>query len=360
MHNIDMTNSRANIAFLGDRSDIWHRLGQEMVAGMDIGAWAKAAGLDWHAVQVPAYADTGHLTGTGQMAQVDNALFTVRSDNGAVLGYATERRKEHQPAEVLAWFDQYIGADDRFELDVAGSLKGGKIIWATARYNGDLTVAGDNHRARLLMTTAFDGTQSTINKMTMTRVVCNNTLDAALASDKSAVVRTRHNTRFDAVSVGKELADLASSVQSYKVMGDAMARVHLTKEEMSRFFKEMLDIPFDAKKDDISTRKFNQFADLNAAYAKTLLEGTDKLSAWSALNAVTRYVDHERGTRGGDTADEARVLSSQFGSGAAMKAQAVQVLTRYVAASSEKTSGDDAWIGKVLAQPAKGALFAAA
>lgn len=33
-HNIDMTNGRANIAFLGDHADIWHRLGQEMAPGM--------------------------------------------------------------------------------------------------------------------------------------------------------------------------------------------------------------------------------------------------------------------------------------------------------------------------------------
>lgn len=368
-HNIDMSNGKANIAFLGDRNDIWHRLGQEMVPGQSIDEWARQAGLDWHAVQVPAFADLSgqqfdhirHYT-SDRHALVDNALFTVRSDTGMVLGYATERRKEHQPAEVLAWFEQYLSADDRFALDVAGSLKGGKIIWATAKFNADLTVAGDSHRSRLLMTTAFDGTQSTTNKMSMTRVVCNNTLDAALASDKRAVVKTRHNTRFDAARVGKELGDLASSVDSYKQMGDAMARVHLSKEEMSKFFKSMLDIPFEAKRDDISTRKLNQFEQLNQAYVKTLLEGSDKLSAWSALNAVTRYVDHERSTRGNGSDDEARVLSSQFGSGAAMKAAAVQTLVRdFVSIAPSKTASDDAWIGNVLSGTrATGSLFAPA
>jgi hypothetical protein len=35
-HEIDMTNGRANIAFMGNRNDVWHRLGQEMKEGMTI------------------------------------------------------------------------------------------------------------------------------------------------------------------------------------------------------------------------------------------------------------------------------------------------------------------------------------
>jgi len=44
----------------------------------------------------------------------------------------------HQPAELLDWFKQYISVDDRFQIDVAGSLKQGEIIWATATFNGGM------------------------------------------------------------------------------------------------------------------------------------------------------------------------------------------------------------------------------
>lgn len=366
-HNVTVrADGRAEMAFRGSRSDIWHRLGNPMRPGMSKEEWRKAAGYDWTALQVPAIADLSgpewdHLPVGLRQARVENAIFTVRSDNGYVLGYATERRREHQPAEVLDFFEQYIGVDDRFEMDVAGTLKGGKIIWATAIYRPELKVAGEAHRSRLLMTTTFDGTNSTVNKMTMTRVICNNTLDVALAGDRRAEIRTKHTTRFDANAVGRELADLAKSVDAYRTMGDAMARVHVNKDAISKFFKELLDIPFDAKKDDVSTRKLNQFADLNQAYAKTVHEGTERETAWAALNAVTRYVDHDRGTRGGATADEARVLSSQFGSGAAMKAQAVEILTRDYAPSLVPAGADtsDAWIKSMLsATKAKGSLFA--
>jgi phage/plasmid-like protein (TIGR03299 family) len=320
MHNIDMTNDRANIAFLGSRNDIWHRLGQEMSAGMTIDQWAEASGLGWESIKVPAYAD---LTGTeiGGFRKVDERNFVVRSDNGNPLGYVSDGYEMVQPREVLDWFDRYIAVDERFQLDVAGSLKGGQIIWATATYRDPLNVAGDKHTARVLMTTSFDGTASTINQGTMTRVVCNNTLNVAL-TDKRAVIRTRHSTRFDARRVGAELAAIAVGFSEFKALGDAMAQVHMTDLEVHEYFLKLLDVPKDTKRSDISTRKQNQYGAMAKAYGTTLNEGAERGSAWAALNAITRYVDHDR-TNG---SDEKVLASSQFGSGALMKAQAMELL----------------------------------
>ncbi len=266
--NIDTSNGRDNVAFLGSRKDVWHHLGQEMVPGMSIEAWAKAAGLDWTAVLVPAYADLrgtcGHdkeLSYLSALKEVPNRFFNVRSDTGHVLGYASDRYQNVQPKDVLSWFERYISVDDRFALDVAGSLGQGETIWATATYNGDITVAGEKHTARLLMSTTFDGSAATINQGTITRVVCNNTLNAA-HYDKRAVIRTRHNTAFQPATVAKELARIAQGFEVYKLMGDALAQAEMTREATAEFFKAMAGIPKDAKDEEISTRKENQYRDL--------------------------------------------------------------------------------------------------
>lgn len=320
-HNIDMTNNRANIAFLGSRNSVWHRLGQEMKEGMSIPEWAKAAGLEWEAIKVPAFFNH---PGMG-MTEVPDCKHIIRSDTLHPLGYVSNRYQPVQPSEILDWFHKYISVDDRFQLDVAGSLKQGEIIWATATFNGLINVGGDDHTARLLMTTTFDGTGATINQGCMTRVVCNNTLNAALA-EKGAIIKTRHNTRFNADRVSADLGNVAKSFEAYKVMGDAMAKVDMAKDQVSTFFKKVLGIDPTAKAEDISTRKFNQFTGLNNAYRATVAEGTKSGTAWCALNAVTRYVDHDRETRGGNSIDEARFLSSQFGSGSAIKSNAVELL----------------------------------
>lgn len=329
-HNIDMSNNRANIAYLGSRKDVWHRLGFEMPAGATMAEWATMAGLDWTAIKVQAVANLGspqfdHLDAATRFRDVEGQRFVVRSDNGQPLGYVSDQYQPVQPVEVLEWFQQYIAVDDRFHLDVAGSLKKGEIIWATATFKDSLSIVGEEHKARLLMTTTFDGSGATLNKATMTRVVCNNTLDAAL-SDRRATIRTRHSTKFNAAKVGQELAAIAQGFEHYRVMAESMVAIDLAATQVSEFFKACLDIPFDAKKDDISGRKLNQFQALNNSYRETVAEGTKPGTAWTALNAITRYVDHDRSTRGGDSQDEARVLSANFGSGAALKAKAVGLL----------------------------------
>jgi phage/plasmid-like protein (TIGR03299 family) len=329
-HNIDFSTGKAAIAFIGNRNDIWHKHGQEMKPGQTIEEWAKQAQLDWTAVKVPAIAalegaQFDHLPADKRFAVVEDRNFVVRSDNGHPLGYVSNIYQPVQPAEVLDWFQRYISVDDRFQLDVAGALKQGEIIWATATYKDPLEVAGDRHTARVLMTTTFDGSGSTINQATMTRTVCNNTLNVALA-DKRAVIRTRHSTKFDAAKVGKELATLAQGFASYKKLGDALAQNEISREEISNFFKGCLDIPFDAKQDDISGRKQNQFAALGTAYKETVREGTAPNTAWAALNAITRYVDHNPVFSSKPATDEKRFISTQFGGGADLKAKAVGLL----------------------------------
>lgn len=314
-HNIDMTNDRANIAFVGNRRDIWHRLGTQMQPGQSIQEWAKQAGLDWQAVMTEAYTKIGE-----RMFKVPDVMHITRSDNNFGLGVATPVYKPVQPIECLEWFQQYITHDDRFSIDVAGSLCGGRKVWATAVFNGGMVVGGDNHIMRLLMTTTFDATGATINKGTATRVVCNNTLDAAL-SVKGCAIKTRHSSKFDHEKVGKELAVIVAGFDGYKQMGDAMAGIHMAKDQVDNFFKTLLNVE---DENDLSTRKANQWNELRDAYDKTVAEGTQSGTVWTALNAVTRYVDHDRGTRDTGLGEvESRFVSAQFSSGAAMKAKAV-------------------------------------
>lgn len=348
-HNIDMTNGRANMAFVGSRNDIWHQLGTQMAAGQSVDDWAKAAGLDWQAVMAQGLVDLSHpdlvrTAAWAPSAEVPGVKHVVRSDTLAVLGTASDRYIPVQPRAVLDWFTRYISVDERFKLDVAGSLKGGAIIWATATFNGEMSVAGDKHVARLLMTTTFDASAATINKGTMTRAVCNNTLDAAL-SDKSCAVRTRHSTRFDAERVASELATVAAGFTQYAKMGEAMALAKMVPEDVSKLFKHVLDIPFDMPSVDVSARKKNQFGDLRRAYSQTAQE-TDQGNAWCALNAVTRYVDHNKGAKNAPhhMQAEARFTSAQFGSGALMKAKALDYLEATVCPRAD-------WEAQVLARP---------
>lgn len=334
--NLDMSNNRANIAFLGSRADIWHKMGQEMLPGQSIETWAASAGLGWTAVKVPAIValqgpQFDHIDFAKRFLPAPDRAFIVRSDTAGLLGYVSGEGEQEgyrivQPAEVLDWFQRYISVDDRFQLDVCGALDGGRRIWATARYNGAIDVAGENHTARVLMSTTFDASGATINQCTMTRTVCQNTLRIAHA-DKRAQIKTRHSTKFDAAKVGKELAQLAGGFAQYKAIGDALGIVEMSKDAVSDFFKDCLDIDRTAKKEDTSSRKLNQFRDLSTAYRTSISEGAASGSAWAALQAITRYADHNRSVKSAGLPESiARFSSAQFGSGDAMKGKAMNLL----------------------------------
>jgi phage/plasmid-like protein (TIGR03299 family) len=320
--NIDTSNGRDNVAWTGERSAVWHRKGSQMLPGASIEDWARVSGLDYEVASADAYMAVG-----GNLVKVDGYRHLYRKDTGVELGYVTDVYKEVQPIEQLRWLFEQINNDDRFEMDVAGALRGGRVVWATAKFREPMTVAGDKHIARLLMSTSYDKSYATDNRATMLRVVCNNVLDAALARDAKASVKTKHNSKWDSKKVSLQLGDIISQFASYKAMGDAMVQVRMTQEANELFIRRCLGIK---DGEEVNTRKENMLHEVRHAYDLTVAEGTEPNTAWTALNAVTRYVDHNRGTRDtGDGEVNSRFFSAQFGSGAAMKAKAVSELYKH-------------------------------
>jgi phage/plasmid-like protein (TIGR03299 family) len=324
-HMIDKSNGRANIAYAG--ATPWHGLGTAKPAGeqWSLAQWIDAAGIAWDVVRVPAFA---HMPG-GERIDT-GAFFNVRSDTNALLGWQThtDRRVDEHPRDIAAFVHDYVAMDERFQMEVMGAIKGGSQIWATAVFNGETTIAGDRHRSYLLARTSYDGSLAHTFQMTTVRAVCNNTLSLAYA-DSKARVSVRHTQKIDKQVVAKQLAGMAKSVDQYKAIGDAMAQHTMAAKEISDFFKTLLHIPLEAKQDELTTRTLNNFNDLRNAYVTTVRdEGAPANSAWSALQAVTRYADHDRTVRGDDNTSDAekRFTSSQFGSGDVLKGQAMAML----------------------------------
>jgi len=332
-HEIDFSNDRANVAFLKSGGDPWHELGDAMPDGAPQDEWLRRAGLS-HLCEL----EQAYTLRDGIYVPVNDQFFISRNDTHAVLSDSvTADFAIVQPRDVLNFFYDYIHVDSRFQMDVAGSLRGGAIVWATATFNGDQTVAGSKHITRALLSTGYDGHTATFLQGTETRTVCRNTLRASLA-DKRAQVRITHVQKFDAKKAARELAGLAQSFDTYKRMGDAMATVHVAQDDVEAFFRTLVDIPRDAKRDatekaeKVSTRKWNTLDALNTAYDATVAEGTERGTVWTMLNAVTNYADHARGVRNttGVSEAEARFTSANFGTGAELKATAWQLLAPLV------------------------------
>ena len=121
------------MARASDESAWWEsstRKARKMDARDSMDEWAKAAGLDFTVSAMPSgfydeATDTWH--------KEDHRRTIVRNDNKVGLGHFTEHYKIHQPAEIRAFFSEFLLGDPRFSLSTMGSMKGGALIWALAK-----------------------------------------------------------------------------------------------------------------------------------------------------------------------------------------------------------------------------------
>jgi len=115
----------AEMAF--DGKTPWHGLGQELDSKADMEAWRKAAGMDWTIESTPVtYAPNNH-----DALKFPERFVQYRSDTLAPLSVVSARYKPVQPSQVLEFFHE-LAQEHGFKLHTAGTLFGGKRLWALA------------------------------------------------------------------------------------------------------------------------------------------------------------------------------------------------------------------------------------
>lgn len=303
----------------------WHRLGQRTP---DAITWAQAielADLNWEVTKKQLYARNP----LGVVVNVP-MFGTFRTDDGAYLGTVGEGYQIIQNRERFAWCDALIGTLNGAHYETAGALGNGERVWALARVpEGDYSIGKDEHRAYLLAMGSHDSSTSEVAKLVDTRVVCNNTLVAALG-EKGKSFRIRHT------SGAKARMDLAvSNMESVKATAKTVAArmmrladIKLTRESteaiLNRLFPKTDGANQTRRDQTLSTVLGLYESNDGNAFADT--QGT----AYNLFNAVTQYTDHFRTARGNGSEPEqvasARAESALFGSGATLKTDALTAI----------------------------------
>jgi len=225
-----------------------------------------------------------------------------------------------------------------FQLETAGALSDGRRVWALASVaDAAPVVSRDLVKPYLLLGTSYDGTMATVAKFTAIRVVCNNTITAAVGgySNGRAVageaekdlgylksaVRVLHSERFNPESVRLQLGIVANAWESFLVQSRQLAEQPMGGEAADSFVAELLR-PYHASKLPINeSRAYKRIISLfNGGAIGSELPGVAN-TRWAMLNAVTEMVDHERGR-----SNNTRLESAWFGAGAALKARAAELL----------------------------------
>lgn len=333
-HMIDFTTGKAGMAYVGETP--WHGLGSALSRGASIDQWRVEAGLNWNVGRAQVlFGAPSADNGASQIYKGESEVL-YRDDSFAQLGIVSPSYKIVQPADVLEFFRDIVGTGG-LELETAGSLDGGKKVWAMAKTGDVMCIKGqDRVEGYLLLSTSFDGSMATKAQFTSVRVVCNNTLSIATASSKGAVV-VPHSSTFDARGAKVELGLIHGAWSKFEDEANALADRKLSNTEAMNLLFEIMEPKLAAElksgnKVELSgirrnqiTSVFELFQGRGMGASLVAAQGT----AWGMVNAVTQFVDHEISSRG-DVVNN-RFRSGQFGPGAALKTQAFATALQLVA-----------------------------
>ncbi len=210
------------------------------------------------------------------------------------------------------------------------------MVWALAHLPDlGIRIGDDESKTYLLVSNGHTGNRTLIIAPTTVRVVCKNSLRLA---ESQARERRKHpglaggftlkHTPGIHEAVNEAKAAFAATIASHKVtkaVWNRLADVPLTKKREADLMQMVFGTPGPDETDRaraLRKSREDRIAAINASVTAQL-RGT-KDTIFSAMSSIIEWAEHDRQTRvtdGGD-ADESRLFSSTFGSGAELKAKA--------------------------------------
>lgn len=156
------------------RETPWHGLGTKVASALTSRDALAASRLDWKVIQKPIM--------TSSYEEIKGYKANIRESDNSILGVVTDRYKVVQNEEAFAFTDALLGKGVRYET--AGSLQNGKKIWLLAKLPDKYIIEGEQIEPYLVFSSSHDGSGAIKVTMTPVRVVCQNTLNIALANAK--------------------------------------------------------------------------------------------------------------------------------------------------------------------------------
>jgi phage/plasmid-like protein (TIGR03299 family) len=304
----------------------WHGLGN--VPDEYPGSWAQArtlAGLDWDPIEVPLYEEVPvGDTGVTAMMPIDDFKQIKRSDTLARLAVAGDGYQLITHDVFGEVFEHILDASDgEVQYETAGSLDGGRKVWALARLGEQRHLNGDPSPLQpyLALLTSHDGKAALRVIDTCVRIVCMNTWHAAdidstqrgssysfkhtknwrvrLEDAKNALTTSRaqiENTIAEAEGMLRERVTAAQArwfireFAVHRTIRNTVGKRAATKREL----KARLDQPRVAASVEFTTAKLTELMDSVTTQG---IRGT----VYGLVQAAGEFSDHYRETKSQET-----------------------------------------------------------
>jgi phage/plasmid-like protein (TIGR03299 family) len=272
----------------------WHKMGTEFTEAFTSEQAIEGAHLGYEVTKMPLYLADGTRAG--------DSFATVNGDTNDVLGIVGGRYEVLQNKDAFTFFDSLL-VDAGARYETAGALGKGERIWLMARMPGALyPVKGDEVLPYCLLTNTHDGSGTVQVRFTLVRVVCQNTLTAALRGSKEIIsIRHTKSAQGNLALAGMILKDYVTHFATMNDRLSLLAATPISDETMEEYLINVFGDPSEVESPATATRIQNKINAVQEHYERGMganLPGV-KGTLWGGYNAMIEWSDYEYPVKGG-------------------------------------------------------------
>lgn len=342
-HLINFNEKTGKHSFFSVKEKAWHGLGQIVSEYPSSAEAIKYAGLDYTVEKRPLFTyDTENHHADPETdiiipeIDVPDYYATVRTDTEQVLGVVGNDYEVIQNTSAFSFFDTIVGGQEGILYETAGALGKGEKIFTTAKLPGYIRVGSDDLIEKyLFLTTSHDGFGSITAAFTPIRIVCNNTLNAALGN-MTNVIKIRHTASAqDKLKEAHKIMGISNSLTTeLDGIFNRWSKVRITDQAVLKLVQQAM-----APSKEVLQNVLNGYEDQYSSYFKNLCQDiceyafsnhtqqteTTRGTLFGAYNAVTGYFQNVKNYQD----EETKVKSILFGNGLTKSQNAFRLCSEF-------------------------------
>jgi phage/plasmid-like protein (TIGR03299 family) len=314
----------------------WHGLGTVLDTRLNVGEALHVANLDWTVEAQPIYYNQFPDAADGAIvtAELPDRVATVRaekmSDGTRRLVYLGTVSKQYQifQNKALADLVETMTGTGAMVVETAGSIKSGRVVWILCKLPGSM-VPTEQIDKYFLVTNSHDGSAAVRLFFSPVRVVCNNTLSAAMRGVSAQEGVTIHHRGILQDKAREAAAALGLITEAYDDLGKRFARLMETDVQ----YEDIRTMAAVITRQDTRLALLSRDEDhpspidqLETVYNTSQTARTPGArNLWTLYNAFTEFIDHGRARK----MDERRFANLTMGTAAGSKSRALAVCEAY-------------------------------
>jgi phage/plasmid-like protein (TIGR03299 family) len=290
----------------------WHGLGVVLDKyPKSIDEALDKSGLGWRVthgdvlvVKAPQWTDDFGVKHAPELVAAKGFKANLREDTGEVLGIVSNEYEVVDNLEAFRFLDALIGSELHFET--AGSLWGGRRVWVLARLPEYIELGGDQSATYVYVANSHDGSMAVTAAATPIRIVCANTLGAALrqaehGASAQRTFRFRHTGNLQAkFAEARQVLGMTINYQTqFKALADRLALEPISEGALERRVLRHLWMT----DDENLGRRARENRERTIEHVLAVFRGrgiagdttgNSPGTKWTAFNALAEHLDYGR------------------------------------------------------------------